>query len=446
MRINFFSLRPALLPGLFSGCLLAVLLLLAVSGQAQDRCGTARNDSLLSRRILNWKLARLRLEEKIQEQQQSQLSRARGTGAEEVVIRVPVVVHVIHTNAAGVIGGEGNGNISDEQILSQLQVLNEDYRRKPGTNGFNTNPVGADMELEFALATRDPTGNPSAGIIRVYSPKAEFDIFSDAKELADLSVWPTDKYLNIWVTTFSNSSYLGIAQYPSAGDVEGLDNSEAESAATDGVIIDHRTFGRNTGTATSGVYTQGRTTTHEIGHWLGLIHTWGDAVCGTDYCADTPPAERPNRSRFCTPLFSTCNGTKSQNMIENYLDYSPDLCMNVFTQNQKQRVRTVFLASPRRRRLLNSVTALPETETLIVQINPNPVQGSQIGFSAQFTGTRDVEVSILDVRGIVLKRSLFPEQPGNQLSVARQTLPSGLYLLRIQAGDEVAVKRFYLTD
>lgn len=400
----------------------------------------------MSRRILNWKLARLRLEEKIEEQHRTRSPLARGTGVEAVVIRIPVVVHVIHNNAAGVIGGAGNGNISDEQILSQIQVLNEDYRRKAGTNGFNTNPVGADMELEFSLSARDPLGNLSTGIRRVYSPKAEFDIFSDAQELANLSGWPSDKYLNIWVTTFANSSYLGIAQYPSAGDVEGLDNSEAESAATDGAIIDHRTFGRNTGTATAGVYNQGRTTTHEIGHWLGLIHTWGDALCGTDYCADTPPAERPNRTRFCTPLFSTCNGIQSQNMIENYLDYSPDLCMNVFTQAQKLRVRTVFQASPRRRRLLNSLTALPETETLTVQISPNPIQGSQIGFTAQFTGIRDLEVSILDARGIVLKRSLFPEQPGNQLSVARQSLPSGLYLLRIQAGDEVAVKRFYVPE
>ncbi|MBC7891002.1 MAG: T9SS type A sorting domain-containing protein [Sphingobacteriaceae bacterium] len=95
---------------------------------------------------------------------------------------------------------------------------------------------------------------------------------------------------------------------------------------------------------------------------------------------------------------------------------------------------------------MNSLTALPETETLTVQISPNPIQGSQIGFTAQFTGIRDVEVSILDVRGIILKQSLFPEQPGNQLSVARQSLPSGLYLLRIQAGDEVAVRRFYVPD
>ncbi|MBC7890655.1 MAG: Ulilysin, partial [Sphingobacteriaceae bacterium] len=293
VHTNFFLLRPSLLPGFLGGCLLTGVLLFAIPGKAQDRCGTVRNDSVLSRRILNWKSSRLRLEEKIVELQRSRSALARGTRVEAVVIRIPVVVHVVHTNSAGVVGGAGNGNISDEQIMSQIQVLNEDYRRKPGTNGFNTNPVGADMELEFSLAARDPMGNPSTGIIRVYSPKAEFDIFGDAQELANLSAWPSDKYLNIWVTSFANSSYLGIAQYPSAGDVGGLDNSEAESAATDGVIIDHRTFGRNTGTATSGVYIHGRTTTHEIGHWLGLIHTWGDAVCGTDYCADTPPAERP---------------------------------------------------------------------------------------------------------------------------------------------------------
>jgi len=413
---------------------------------AQERCATPQRDSVLARRVPGWQLGRQQLERLIQEKLQSAADPLSRLRTADLLIRIPVVVHVVHNNAAGTIGGAGNGNISDAQVLSQIRVLNEDYRRMPGTNGFNTNPVGADMEIEFALATRDPNGNPTTGITRTYSKKADFDVFSDAATLANLVSWPTDRYLNIWVVTLGAGGYLGIAQYPSAEGIPGLDLSESELAATDGLIIDHRAFGSNTGTASTGIYKDGRTATHEIGHWLGLIHTWGDAVCGDDYCADTPPTERANRSRTCTELFSTCNGVRTRNMIENYLDYSPDLCMNVFTNDQKRRVRAALEASPRRRRLVNSVVRLPETENLTLTVLGNPTNADRIQLQAQFQGQREVTVRLFDGQGRLLRTQVYSEQPGNQFSVNRQGLGAGLYLLQVQAGSETATQRIVIAN
>ncbi|MCY7351426.1 MAG: T9SS type A sorting domain-containing protein [Cytophagaceae bacterium] len=423
-----------------------LLLFLTFAAEAQDRCATAKFDSVLNTRVAGWQRSRQRLEALVQQKLAQQpiisLERAR---AEATLLRIPVVVHVVHNNAAGVIGGPDKGNISEQQILSQIQVLNEDYRRLPGTNGFNTNPVGADMEIEFFLATLDPAGNPTNGITRHYSPRTDFDVFDDDQTLADIVSWPSDRYLNIWVVTFSSSGYLGIAQYPAAEGIAGLDTTDADRVSTDGVIIDHRSFGSNTGTTVSGSYKDGRTATHEIGHWLGLIHTWGDSFCGDDFCADIPVTERPNRTRNCTEMFSNCNGTRTRNMIENYLDYSPDLCMNTFTEDQKRRVRAVLTASPRRRRLVSSTNVLAETEQLQIKIFPNPAK-TYIELDAQFQGLRDVTLSLLDVQGRLLFTQTFPDRPSNHFIVSQPNLPAGLYLVRVEAGDEVVVKRVYLTQ
>ena len=137
--------------------------------------------------------------------------------ADNVIYRIPVVVHVIHNNATNTIGGANNGNISEAQILSQIQVLNEDYRRQPGTNGYNTSPIGADAGIEFYLATLDPNGQPSTGITRhYYAKKASFNIFNDDVLLSQIAYWPSDRYLNIWVASLEDN-YLGYTQFPTTG-------------------------------------------------------------------------------------------------------------------------------------------------------------------------------------------------------------------------------------
>jgi hypothetical protein len=271
------------------------------------------------------------------------------------IITIPVVVHVIHNNPTGIIGGT---NISDEQILSQIKVLNEDYRKKIFTRGYNTNIAGADTKIEFCLAATDPNCNPTNGITRHYSVKNSFDMNNDNILIKSFGYWPSDQYLNIWVCNIAND-VIGYAQFPNYSTLPGLNQYES-GPITDGVVIRSSCFGSETGTANKGAFKYGRTTTHEIGHWLGLKHIWGDyendSSCDSDYCDDTPPQSSPSPSSdfFCQDKFSLCNGIQYKNMTENYMDYSADICMNIFTNDQNTRMQTVLSVSPMRKKLLTS--------------------------------------------------------------------------------------------
>ena len=150
---------------------------------------------------------------------------------------------------------------------------------------------------------------------------------------------------------------------------------------TDGTIIDYRYFGRQTGTVNkSSLYSLGRTATHEIGHWLGLIHTWGDGNgCAERLCGRHTPNRRSVgcfQTADCKQTFSTCvNGIQTRDLIEDYMNYWPDACMNLFTAGQVARMRLVLTLSPRRAQLLKSVVSpLAETDALTINVYPNPPQ------------------------------------------------------------------------
>lgn len=309
------------------------------------------------------------------------------------VITIPVVVHVIHNGQA--VGN--NANISDARVLSQITVLNEDYRRMAGTPGFNTNAVGADVEIQFCLAQRKPDGTATNGINRVNYGTASFSTYSSLQNgVKPSTVWDSSKYLNIWVVQFSDNlntemgGTLGYAQFPSNSGQPGLNANEG-GANTDGVVIDWRCFGSSVYSPSTGnanrydlPYDRGRTATHEVGHFLGLRHIWGDAgnrvegvdCSGTDYCADTPVAGWDNYD--CDQIYDSCPSSPGNDMTENYMDYSNDECMNIFTQNQKDRIIAVMNNSPRRISLKSSNAceaplSTPSFEMLQgIKLYPNP--------------------------------------------------------------------------
>lgn len=314
-------------------------------------CGSVKYNAILEAQNSNFKNRRVDFEKILNHQ--IQLRKQQRTAVSTSIIRIPVVVHVIHNSKTNTIGGINNANISDEQILSQIEVLNEDFRKLQGTLGYNNDPVGADTKIEFCLATTDPYCKPTTGITRHYSSKTSFDMDYDDGRIKSNGYWPSDQYLNIWVCNLIND-VLGYSQFPNYTGLEGIDPYEGEST-TDGVVINHKVFGRNIGTATSGLYKYGRTTTHEIGHWLGLKHIWGDATCGDDYCNDTPPQDQPSNSDvFCPYQSNSCGGNYHKNMFENYMDYSADACMNIFTNDQNLRMQTVLNISPNRLKLFQS--------------------------------------------------------------------------------------------
>jgi hypothetical protein len=358
---------------------------------------------------------------------------------QEEIIRIPVVVHVIHNNREGITGGENNTNISDEQIFSQIKVLNEDFRRLAGTPGYNDHPDGADMGIEFLLAQVDPSGNPTSGITRTYNQQRNFDIFGDLEYISSLARWDVNRYLNIWVVDLAGS-YLGYGEFP-GGALDGLELSDPPEE-TDGVFIDYKVFGRQTGAATSPLYGYGRTLTHEIGHWLGLIHIWGDRVCGDDYCDDTPPAESENNTETCTAIYSRCSGVRTRNMIENFMDYSPDLCMNIFTGDQKSRTRIVFEVSQRRRRiLLNSQFLLPQIDKADLRVLNNPGTATDMSLQILLPRFMDFNLAFYDVQGREVRNLDYLDYPSTVISLKDINLPSGWLIVRLTTAGETIVKR-----
>jgi hypothetical protein len=260
-----------------------------------------------------------------------------GTFRRVLQFTIPLVIHVLHN-------GEpiGTGaNISDAQVLSQVQVFNEDFRRMVGTRGFNSDPNGADVEVEFCLAKQDPNGCPTTGINRVdigqdgiaEASLADASVQMDA--LKPSTIWDASQYMNMWSVKYTGGSgILGYAQFPGG------------PANTDGVVSRHDSFGSNDDpdVTIAGAYNLGRTMTHEVGHYLGLFHTFQGGCVGTgDQCADTPAVDAPNYG--CPTTHMSCGDL---DMVRNYMDYTDDSCMNVFTNDQKARVIAVMNAGNNR--------------------------------------------------------------------------------------------------
>jgi hypothetical protein len=241
------------------------------------------------------------------------------------IVTIPVVVHVLYRTAAE--------KLSAAQVRSQIQALSADFRA--------TNPdrskvpevwrgLVTDARVQFALARKDPAGKASTGIVYVPTEVAAFGGDDGMKVTAKggADPWPTDRFLNMWVCTLGGG-LLGYAQFPGG------------PPRTDGVVVLNRAFGTS-GSATA-PFNLGRTTTHEVGHWLNLRHIWGDTedCSGTDLVPDTPHAQLPNYGKPTFPHVSCQNGPHGD-MFMNYMDYVDDDAMCLFTAQQVVRMRTAL--------------------------------------------------------------------------------------------------------
>lgn len=292
------------------------------------------------------------------------------------ILTIPVVIHVINNGEAI---GTGT-NISDAQAISQITVLNEDFGRFGA--GFNNHPDGVDTRIRFCLAQRDPNGNPTNGINRVNRNTAGFlappytNTSYINSTIKPATSWDPNRYCNLWCMNLG-SSLLGYAQFPNSSGLTGFACNQG-AANTDGLVVQFSSFGRIN---TTPPYNLGKTMTHEVGHWLGLRHIWGDATCGDDFCGDTPTHQTSNSGCSSHPKPNAC-GTADE-MFENYMDYSNDACLNIFTRDQTTRMRTVLTSSPRRASLLSSDACLPPVaaDAQVVQL-PSPIldycQGTNI--------------------------------------------------------------------
>jgi len=267
---------------------------------------------------------------------------------------LPTVVHIIYRNESDA------WNISNAQVLSQIQVLNEDFmRQNPDTANTPVvfRPVASNSNIQFCLAQQDPSGNPTNGIIRHAFPNTtSYSTSTFNSQIKPNTIWDPNRYFNIWVANLSGG-VLGYAQFPSGTGLPGLTGG---SANTDGIVLLYSSVGRPPANPFPGQYNGGRTATHEVGHFLGLRHIWGDGGCSVDdYCDDTP---RSSQSNSGCPNVNRCNDmtfppnptTDWPDMVQNYMDYTNDACMNIFTANQTERMNVVLQNGTRRASLLTS--------------------------------------------------------------------------------------------
>lgn len=260
------------------------------------------------------------------------------------VLRVPLVVHVLHEGQA--IGDGPNHTLAFVQ--RQIELLNDDFRRRSGTRGFNDHPSGADARIEFFLARTDPLGQSTSGVTwtDITAIENPVDPGSRFDHAAHFAYWDPGRYVNIWSVPFpaeARGLYLGEATGPLT-DLPGADLFlKGEPEGREGILINADHFGES---LVDSDYDLGRTLTHEMGHYLGLLHLWGGGSCeDNDFCSDTPPVDQAISGCPGTVVLA-CNGEPA--MTANYMTFSADRCMNVFTVEQVERMRTVLRTSPYR--------------------------------------------------------------------------------------------------
>ncbi|MEO6404955.1 MAG: M43 family zinc metalloprotease [Ferruginibacter sp.] len=352
---------------------------------------------------------------------------ARDTVPNEVLV-IPVVIHVLYNPS--------EQNISTAQILSQLKVLNEDFRRRNGD--ANNTPaafksLAADAGITFCLAQVDPSGRSTSGIIRKSTTRTFFEMNDEMKfsKNGGDDAWDRSKYLNIWVCRMLSRS-LGYATVPGS------------AADKDGIVINFDVFG-TTGIVRS-PFNKGRTTTHEVAHWLGLKHIWGDDSCGNDEVDDTPKQESYN---FYCPVFphrSSCSPNANGDMFMNFMDFTDDACMNLFTNGQKNKMRGSFALSKGRNSFLNSFACdsslavggpLPDDITVVkrsisITVYPNPVVEVVRFLVNDSNSIAGCNVILFNAQGL----KIYQQTMHSNTDVLKiKQLPAGVYFITLNKGE-----------
>ncbi len=350
------------------------------------------------------------------------------------VVTIPVIVHVIHNGEAI---GTGT-NLSFAQIQSQIDVLNEDFRRLNGDiyitpaafRGISDDPL-----IEFCLAQQDESGNPTTGYERINGGQANWTMDELENTLKPATIWDRDSYLNLWTCDFGgvNSSLLGYAQFPAIG-----------SANTDGVVIKYSAFG-NTGNVNS-PYDLGRTASHEVGHWLNLRHIWGDAAgCATDdLVSDTPIQDVSTSGTPTFPLLDACSVSYPGIMFFNNMDYSHDATLTMFTYGQASRMDAALFTD--RVSLLSSVGCNPPSSGIdessianSVKIFPNPSSGY---FTIQMNDK--LKASELKIVNGIGETILSKNLTGNLEEINLSELSNGIYFLSITSSNGIFNEKLIL--
>ena len=385
------------------------------------------------------------------------------------VYNIPIVFHIIHTGqAVGTSTIVPSRNLNAAFINSQIATLNADYKKL--NTDFSTYVtqsafvnISADVQINFCAAMVSPTGAilTEPGIDRILASSKGFTGTTWAMNYIDGTIkpatsWDPTKYYNVWVLEFggSDAGTLGYAQFPSVtssstptiGDLVG----SGGNANTDGVALDWHYTGLNN----DATYNKGRTLTHETGHWLGLYHIWGDdSDCtGTDNVSDTPNQETENYTCPATNgavVTDACSGSAPGVNYQNYMDYSDDKCMVMFTAGQKARMQAVMASCPRRLSLNSSTVCVIPTsiqESIVefeTSIYPNPTNG-ELSIKFNVLKPQDFSITIINTLGQTVKEIKQMNYNGGTLNVDLSDNSKGIYFINIKTETNTITKRVIL--
>jgi hypothetical protein len=340
----------------------------------------------------------------------------------QTVYTIPVVVHIIHNGEAI---GDGP-NISEAQINSAIIALTEDFR------ALNADTLGpshafyslqADVGLKFCLAKQDPQGAATTGIVRYDKGRSGWEAADFDANVKPTTIWDISKYMNIWITTFTgeDDSTLGYATFPGS-----TRTSEV------GIVIGAMFFG-TTGNL-SAIYNKNRTATHEVGHFFNLFHIWGDETCGDDLVSDTPTQQEPNTDlcpSFPHNVGGTCNPGANGEMFMNYMDYTTDGCMQLFSIGQRDRMRSALQLSDRIGLTTSigcvSSTNLEHLSLKDVSIYPNPT--NDIATISLNGNNRTTTVTVYNLSGQNMSSTVYTNT-GN-IILNTSSLSNGTYIISV---------------
>ena len=434
---------------------LFTILSLAISysaiGQNIHRCGTVE---AIAHREANYPYYSKAINQTFQDVKHIMSQKAANTV--DTIYHIPVVVHIVYNSP--------EENLSDNMVYAQIERLNKDYRRlNEDTADTRTEfePVAADAGIEFYLAEFDPQGNPTTGITRKETTRSDFAIDFTGQGMDDMKqtstggvdAWDTDEYLNIWVCDLFGSAplfpVLGFA-YPPTTAPNWPANSSAPNSDFEGVVVHYEVFGDGNPLASGelSIADKGRTAVHEVGHYLGLRHIWGDAFfngCSEDDGLDDTPNAAQSANQICNFNNNTCTDSPVDfpDMIENYMDYAEEECMNLFTQDQVDIMRLMLKTA--RTELADVIVESVNPSGVVdgidvneIRLFPNPNSGV---FQLQVPSDLHLNtVSVFDVQGMLVHEQLLSNLSG-QIDL-NLDLISGVYFVQLRFDEGIANKRF----
>lgn len=347
------------------------------------------------------------------------------------IVTIPVIFHVVYNTTAQ--------NLSTARLLEQIQVLNEDFRKLNADASLVPaawQSLAADCEIEFCLAKQTPSGQWTDGIERIQTSTTSFSMNDNVKHASSggADAWDRNSYLNIWVCNISGG-ILGYATFPNSA-----------TADEDGVVLNYRYVGK---TGASAPYNKGRTATHEIGHYFNLWHIWGDdggSCSGSDLCGDTPNQGPENYGNPSFPHLDNCQTSGNGVMFMNYMDYTDDDGMYMFTAGQKTRMwaaingfRSGYLTTTK----CNVVSVSEITLKNMFSVYPSPSNGA---FTLYFgmTSMDDFDVTAYNVLGEVVYGRHYDALTEGELYLDLTGEAQGVYIIEVSTARERVTRKLVI--